>query len=436
MRVAVGLDLSGKLRSRALEREGCFARDVSRAARKERTIGKTAEGLLAFFRTVAKNGDVRRRWIGKGALSIRGVGGAAVWRGLTTARPIVNKNAALVDADDAKRNLIVMREVVAASNGGLDIFWSVRKITKYQLALETRLSLRDLRPFTNYTEGKRQIGTIVVRPTALLVNIKSIQAIIDASTLRLFNLGGDKEYDQMKQVLDKIESSSAETFELRCLDAILTVAVERLEEEHRLVSKNLQGVLEKVISDRSFSNLWDLREISDVVEAFEACVDQTLKAVQDVLSSDEDMAMMYLTKFASGISQPVSEHAEVEMLLESFDDQLQELENSAVNMRNRITNAEQFIGMSVDAQRNRIIRLNLYVAIASFGTSTASAMTSVFGMNLTSGLEHSPHAFLNVLTAIGMVVTVILAQGLWIAWRTERATTSRWNSRRSCRGIV
>lgn len=244
--------------------------------------------------------------------------------------------------------------------------------------------------------------------------MEPLQAIIDHNKMRLFNITQENE-SQMIRVLDKIEGSSAQTFEFRSLESILAITAETLEEEFREIAPLLDDILDNVTKERNPQNLWELREISDRVEEFESTVLQSLKAINTVLANDEDMAMMYLTNAHAGIRQPVSEHAEVETMLESFVEQLQELENSAIGMRNRIVNAEQYMRILADSQRNRIIKTNLYVSLATLAVSTSALGAGIFGMNLINGFENDPNAFMTVCVSLGAVMIVTNLIGVYIA---------------------
>lgn len=248
--------------------------------------------------------------------------------------------------------------------------------------------------------------------------MEPLQAVIDHNKMRLFHITQENE-EQMLRVLDKIETSSAQTFEFRLLESILAITAETLEDDYREILALLNDILDRVTKDRTSQNLWELREISDRVEEFESNVQQVLKALTTVLSNDEDMAMMYLTNASVGIRQPVSEHFEVETMLESFVEQLQELENGSVNMRNRIVNAEQYIRIIADSQRNKIIKTNLFVSLASLGVATSAFGASLFGMNLLSGFENHPTAFYIVCGTLGATMLFIQLSGFLITNRTK-----------------
>ena len=54
--------------------------------------------------------------------------------------------------------------------------------------------------------------------------------------------------------------------------------------------------------------------------------------LQDLISSDEDMDAMYLTEKRSGINDKPHDHEELEILLESFSKQVEEIVNEAGNI--------------------------------------------------------------------------------------------------------
>ena len=72
-----------------------------------------------------------------------------------------------------------------------------------------------------------------------------------------------------------------------------------------------------------------------------------------------------------------------------------------------ITSLQDIIAISLDAYRNRMIRMNVYLSIAGIGIATSTAVAGFYGMNLVSGLEESPTAFQNVIfttTVVGLFI--------------------------------
>ena len=65
--------------------------------------------------------------------------------------------------------------------------------------------------------------------------------------------------------------------------------------------------------------------------------------------------------------------------------------------RARVIQATQeLLTISLDNHRNRLIQLNVTLAMLSCGVAMSTTITSMFGMNLSSGLEHHPSAFFMV----------------------------------------
>lgn len=71
------------------------------------------------------------------------------------------------------------------------------------------------------------------------------------------------------------------------------------------------------------------------------------------------------------------------------------------------SNSKELIAISLDAYRNRMLRMNLYLSIAGIGIGTSTAVAGFYGMNLISGLEESPNAFgyvVGTTTTLGMII--------------------------------
>lgn len=290
------------------------------------------------------------------------------------------------------------------------------EISKYELSYETGMPLRDLRPFTHQLNRKLQVAALVTRPRSFLVNFEPLQAIVMPDRLQIFNVEPE---DQpfMTALMRKLQRPSQAAFEHRALECILSITVKKLEQESGSFDERLTQVLNSATRNPSSQNLWDLREISDTIEAHGAYVRQALIAITGVLQKDEFMNMMYLSRNASG--KMSHDHRDVELILEAAEDRLQALDHSCVMQQARITNAEQFLAVSNDTQRNEIIRLTLYATILSLGFSAAAVVGSTFGMNLTSGLEEHPEMFWTVVAGMGCLFVAVLLEGAYMIRRID-----------------
>mgnify|MGYP002379854688 CR=1 FL=1 len=159
-----------------------------------------------------------------------------------------------------------------------------------------------------------------------------------------------------------------------------------------------------------------LQSLTLSVEEFDAYVSQLLKMIVTILGNDKDMSKMYLTRHARQVTS--HDASEIEFMLESFVDQLTELQNSTAKMKIRINNGEEFMRISVDSQRNKFLKYNLFISLSTMCISVASLGCSAFGMNLINGLEETPYAFAFVCTMLGLTVLFIFSSGMVVYARS------------------
>jgi len=127
-------------------------------------------------------------------------------------------------------------------------------------------------------------------------------------------------------------------------------------------------------------------------------VRRTFAALTALLGSDEDMATMYLSHAAAeGEQRAIDDHAEVEIMLEAFATQLEDLLDRVGGLRETVATHRTLEGLELQNERNRIMRLELLLAMGMTSMAVSATVASVFGMNLTSGLEEGhTHLFWGV----------------------------------------
>lgn len=138
--------------------------------------------------------------------------------------------------------------------------------------------------------------------------------------------------------------------------------------------------------------LYKLLMLSNSLSALEVDVRRHESCLETVLRSDEDMAAMYLTyRRDSGSDRQVSDHQDVELLLESFGMQLEDLSDRIQKLHESVVTHSKMEQLMLTSERNRIMRLELGMGTSSLAVSTVIA--GFFGMNLCSGLEEVPGLF-------------------------------------------
>ena len=284
----------------------------------------------------------------------------------------------------------------------------VLALSKFDLASETGMPVRDLRPFTHTLSRRFQVASLVTRPKSFMVNFEPLQAIVLRDRVKIFNVEPNEE-KYMKVFLAKLQRPSSAPFEHRALEYLLSIAVKRLEQEAEELAPKLDIILDNVTQEPTSQHLWDLREISDSIESHGTYVRQALKAIGEMLSKEEEMRLMYLS--ARSVDTRLKNHRDVELIFEAAEDRLQALDHSFTLMQNRITNAEQFLAISNATQRNNIIRITLITSFFSVALAGCSVVAGIFGMNLTSGFEADPKLFYYTVAALSAIFSGVVFQG-------------------------
>lgn len=277
------------------------------------------------------------------------------------------------------------------------------------------MPLRDLRTLMPHKREmcKTQLASIIVRPRSFLLNIEPLQVIVTYNNLLVFNVDEDEQvFFQM--LLELMERSNPYIFEQKALEIILTITSNKLKTQYLIFENKLPELLEQVTDTPTTSLLYQLRLMSDSIEQQSDYVGYILRELNKLLMHDEDMAMMYLSTTHKGLIQSVSDHDDIEMIIESSVDRLLEIENNLKTMKNRILNAEQFIQISAETERSQMIKMTLYVTLITLGLTASTSFFSAFGMNLISGYEHDPSMFYQVLNVALVIFTFLVSIGFYL----------------------
>lgn len=106
---------------------------------------------------------------------------------------------------------------------------------------------------------------------------------------------------------------------------------------------------------------------------------------------------------------------EVEMLLEAYYKQCDEIVQQAETMINDIKSTEDIVNIILDANRNSLMVFELRVAIFTLGFTIATIIPAFYGMNLKNYIEESNVAFFAVVSlslVVGGVMSVIYLRRL------------------------
>jgi magnesium transporter len=276
--------------------------------------------------------------------------------------------------------------------------------SKSSLCSSLGLQARDLRKLDGTL--KNQLPSILIRPSAILVNFDSVRAVIKWDRVTFFD--GQEVSSQVQTILIKdlatklkTKSSAPLPFEFIAIESILQTTLQALQDEFDNMAPAIEQhltILERFVH---WDKLKTMLECKKRVALFHERISSLRNCIAEVLESDADMAAMYLTA-KSGKSQPrpVYAHEEIELLLESYLKIAEEIVSRVQLLASNIQSTEDIVNIGLVGQRNELLLLELKLGIGTFSASMGGFGASILGMNLINGMEGNPQAFFMILTAL------------------------------------
>ncbi len=270
--------------------------------------------------------------------------------------------------------------------------------SRVDMALQLGFPLRDLRALTRSFD----ISQILVRAEAVVLNLKYVRAVLTADAVMLVD--GTRELEaEVKARIATPFPARLEPFEVLAMEGMLHYMHDRLQAELGVLEPAVYKLLESLEKgDPSETQLRALLSYSKKLGAFAYDIGELKGSLDQLLLSDEDMAACYLADTRDGVGGRLQNHQEIEILLENYTRRLDELRNAVAELQGYIGATEAFLKIRYDGQRNKIMRQTLLLSMATFSMGSGTIVSSIFGMNLLSGLEHHPMAFWLVSGGVGL----------------------------------
>ncbi|GAB5036288.1 mitochondrial magnesium transporter mrs2p [Nannochloropsis oceanica] len=328
-----------------------------------------------------------------------------------------------------------------------------RQVRKSELAVELRCPTRDLRLLD--TSFPSSIATVLARKNAIVLRMDCLRCVIRRDELILFDPFSKDALALVPLLQQQLATVAALTaaagkggatalspFELLSLEAVLANVCHTMHERLQMVSPHIMRILGDLKFRHgtlsSFPKLLDeLLPLRNDLSELHYTVQELRKALNDVLLSDEDMEMMYLSQpykihlpsSSSPSPSPSSSlsmgqrsskhhrggggtdesHQEIEMMFENYLMQLEWADTEIREVQHAIRNTEDTVEIQLDLLRNRILRFELVLNIVTSVVSFGCLVTGLFGMNLLSGMEAHPSAFYVVAVVGGVTMAAVLA---------------------------
>lgn len=270
---------------------------------------------------------------------------------------------------------------------------------KSRLCSEHGLEPRDLRKIDSRVPNL--VPTILARRGGILVNILHIRAMVKRDKVLLFDSYGSTDsqlhsafvYNLQHNLRPHHQSGSGLAYEFRALESILVSVLDALRIELGVVRGWTSGVLEELDDDVDREKLRTLLQVSRKLNAFLSRAKAVKNAVVEVLENDQDMQLMYLSSTPTIDSEGMDQ---LELLLESFDKQVEEVVAETTQLHSDMSNTQEVVELILDNNRNKLLALDLKTSIATMGISAGTLWAGLFGMNLKSHMEELDWAFAGV----------------------------------------
>ncbi|KAL1915763.1 uncharacterized protein VTP21DRAFT_6522 [Calcarisporiella thermophila] len=286
---------------------------------------------------------------------------------------------------------------------------------KTDLCAKHGLQPRDLRKIDSHFIN--QMPAILVRKEAILVNLTHIRALIKADTVLLFDSFGSTDsynqslfiYDLQEKLSLRGKSTGGLPFEFRALEAIFISVISCLHSELDVLENLITDLLARLEENIDKESLKALLQYSKKLTRFEQKALGVRNAIVEVLEQDDDLAAMYLTEKKEGRPRTEQQHEEIELLLESYLKQTDEIVNVAARLHHHIQSTEEVVNIMLDANRNAIMIYDLQLTVATLGVATSGVVAGLYGMNVENFIEKSPYGFVAVAGTAVSVAAIVIA---------------------------
>lgn len=191
---------------------------------------------------------------------------------------------------------------------------------------------------------------ILVRPSAILLNLLHLKVLIKHDRVLLFDVyGSTSSYPQsafmydLQGKLQQKQTAGANSlpYEFRALEAVLMSVTAELEADFESVREPVIRILSELEDDIDREKLRILLILSKRVSTFEQKARLVRDALEELLEADDDLVAMYLTEKTHDLIRGEDDHTEVELLLESYHKVCDEVVQEASNLLSSIRNTEE-----------------------------------------------------------------------------------------------
>lgn len=262
------------------------------------------------------------------------------------------------------------------------------------------------------------VPSIVTRNDLILLNLLNIRALIKHDTVVIFDTYSSSSASRfneshshgifLKQLQQRLRSSyESLPFEFKVLEAILVNVIGNLNTElkvHKTVLHNILVGLEKSIER---TKLRYLLIQSKKVTQFHQKASLIRDLLADLIEQDDELNALYLTDINNNLPRSLTNHEEVELLLESYLKTSDEIVQTLESLKSQIKTSEEIINIVLDTNRNELMVLGLKFSIGLLSMGITMYIAALYGMNLENFIEESDGG-MELVVVVGMISMVVL----------------------------
>ncbi|CCF55559.1 hypothetical protein KAFR_0A01200 [Kazachstania africana CBS 2517] len=278
---------------------------------------------------------------------------------------------------------------------------------------------RDLRKIER-SKKNDLVPSLLVRQNGILISLLAIKALIKPDMVILFdsspngiflnslsqkNLISDLKVRLSNQNNEEELNAGALPFEFKALEAIFINAISNLTSEMKVLLTISRGILQDLEESITREKLRFLLTQSKKLTNFNKKVILLRDMIDDLLEQDDVLCSMYLTDWSSGKHRDLEDHDDIEMLLETYHNHIDEIVQMSESIISDIKATEEIINVTLDSNRNQLMLLGIKFSIGMVSIGGAMSVGSVYGMNLENFVEETNYGYVLAVT-IGMVSTI------------------------------
>lgn len=301
-------------------------------------------------------------------------------------------------------------------------------VSRQRLMKIYKLAPRDLRKLSRAAV----VPSISMRSHCILLNVLGVRALVKHDTLVIFGAlhspGSPRLNDVrthaslLRDVGSRLATDDGLPYEFRALEAILAHVATSLTTEMKVHTTVLRNILARLDESIDPAQLRHLLVQHKKVSLFHQRVLLIRDWLDDTLESDEVLNALYLTTKNNGKPRAGADHAEAELLLESYYTTCDEIVQTVQNVRSHIRNTEEIINIILDSNRNELMLLSIRYSTGLLALGAAMCVACIYGMNLENFIEETDGGFEIVVVLACISLSVLFAVSMKRLARLQRVT--------------